>query len=66
MAMLGGSPDTSAADRAAQREEEETQRLEKQNKARIRNRRSRTSGRRALLAFVGDTDRSGGLQSTLG
>lgn len=66
MAMLGGSPDTSATDQAARREEEESVRLEKQNKARIRNRRSRTSGRRALLAFVGDANQAGGLQSTLG
>ncbi len=66
MAMLGGSPDTSAADRAALREEKETAGLEKQNKARIRNRRSRTSGRRALLAFVGESGPSERLQSTLG
>ncbi len=66
MAILGSSPDTSAADRAALREEDATARLEKQNKARIRNRRSRTSGRRALLAFVGDADPQDALQSTLG
>ncbi|MDF1735415.1 MAG: hypothetical protein P1U37_09040 [Minwuia sp.] len=66
MAMLGGGADTSAADNAARREEEEARRLEKQNKARIRNRRSRTSGRRALLALVDDLGKPGDLRSTLG
>ena len=66
MAMLGGGADTSDADNAARREEEESRRLEKQNKARLRNRRSRNSGRRALLAFVDDLGKPGELQTTLG
>jgi hypothetical protein len=66
MAMLGGGADTSAAESAARREEEEARRLEKQNTARLRNRRSRTSGRRALLAFVDDLGKRGDLRSTLG
>lgn len=66
MAMLGGGVDTSAADNAARREEEESRRLEKQNKARLRNRRSRNSGRRALLAFVDDLGKPGELRTTLG
>jgi len=66
MAMLGGGADTAAADKAARREEEDALRLQKQNRAQLRNRRSRSGGRRALLAFVDDLGQPGRRQSTLG
>ncbi len=44
-------PDTSAADRARRKAEEERDRLKAQNEAAIRNRRNRSRGR-SLLAFT--------------
>ncbi|MEC9346474.1 MAG: hypothetical protein VYB54_09610 [Pseudomonadota bacterium] len=65
MAGFGGGGDTAALAAATRREQEQARRLEDENKARVRNLRSRTSGRRALLAFVDDVP-GDGLKTTLG
>ena len=66
MASSGGGSNVAEINRTARLEEEEAERVERENKARLRNLRSRNAGRRALLAFVDSVSGDGGRQLTLG